>query len=73
MYPLDKDFTGPISEFIDRLHQYDHLQVRTNTMSTQVFGDYDHLMASVSREMKRSFEKHPSVVMVLKVINSDLE
>jgi hypothetical protein len=41
-------------------------------MSTQVFGDYDEIMATLTREMKRSFEEEKAVVMVLKIINMDL-
>lgn len=73
MYPLDKDYERPILDFIERLNGHPELSVRTNTMSTQVFGDYDVLMAAVTQEMKRSFEQEPSVVMVMKVINSDLK
>ena len=73
MYPLDKAYERPILDFIERLNGHPELSVHTNTMSTQVFGDYDALMAAVTKEMKRSFEQEPSVVMVMKVINSDLE
>ncbi len=73
MYPLNKSFKEPILDFIERLNAHPQLSVRTNTMSTQVFGEYDELMDIVAREMKASFEKNPSVVMVMKVINSDLE
>lgn len=73
MYPLDKDYERPILDFIERLNGHPELSVRTNTMSTQVFGDYDVLMAAVTQEMKRSFEQEPSVVVVMKVINSDLK
>ena len=73
MYPLDQDYVNPILDFISRLNEYEDLVVRTNTMSTQVFGNYDRLMEAVTREMRSSFEKTPSVVMVMKVITSDLE
>jgi uncharacterized protein YqgV (UPF0045/DUF77 family) len=73
MYPLDKSYEGPILDFIERLNGHPELSVRTNTMSTQIFGEYDALMAAVTKEMKRTFEDEPSVAMVMKVINSDLE
>lgn len=73
MYPLNESYKEPILDFIERLNAHPRLSVRTNTMSTQVFGEYDELMDIVSREMKASFEKNPTVVMVMKVINSNLE
>lgn len=72
MYPLQRDYKEPILDFIARLNAYPDLTVRTNTMSTQVFGPYATLMEALTREMKVSFEKDPTVIMVMKVINMDL-
>lgn len=72
MYPLDASYEGPILDFIRRLNTYPTLTVQTNTMSTQVFGNYDELMAALTREVKQSFAEHPAIVMVLKLINADL-
>ncbi len=70
-YPLNVEFIPPIKDFINRLHNYETLTVKTNGMSTQVFGDYDEVMAAVTAEIKKSFEL-PHSVFILKVINSDL-
>ncbi len=72
MYPLKTDFGTPILKFIDRLRQNEELDVLTNNMSTQVFGDYDVLMAALTKEMKQSFLEEGTVVMVMKVVNMDL-
>ncbi len=72
MYPLDRDYERPILDFIARLRQYDGISVNTNTMSTQLFGDYDLLFSALTKEMKVSFRKEPTVVMVMKVINAEL-
>ena len=69
LYPLDKDYVGPIVEFISRLKQYRDIEVRENNMSTQVFGDYDQVMTIVQREMKTTMALEPAMVMVLKVLN----
>ncbi len=71
-YPLNNSYIEPISDFIDRLNGYKELVVRTNGMSTQVFGNYDDVMDSVTREMKASF-RLPHSVFVMKVINADLQ
>mgnify|MGYP001343015174 CR=1 FL=1 len=73
MYPLDKDYTQPILDFIERMQSYQNLSVKTNSLSTHIFGEYDELMTAVSTEMKISFEKDQKIVTVLKIINADRE
>lgn len=69
-YPLLDEFVPAIHDFIARLNQYPEIEVSTNGMSTQVFGEYDHLMPILTREMKVSCEI-PHSVFVLKIVNSD--
>ena len=71
-YPLNENYLKPIGNFIDRLNTYEELIVKTNGMSTQVFGDYDVVMKAITREIKASFEL-PHSVFVMKVINADLQ
>ncbi|MCG7563237.1 MULTISPECIES: hypothetical protein [Pseudoalteromonas] len=71
-YPLHADYIPFIKDFIERLNQHPELKVLTNTMSTQVFGDYDVLMDTLSAEMKRSFEQFGKIVFVCKFISGDL-
>ena len=70
-YPLNEEYVPPIRGFIDRINTYDGLTVRTNGMSTQIFGEYDILMNALSKEIRESF-KHPHSVFVMKIINADL-
>jgi len=72
MYPLDPEYGTPILQFIKRLQQHEGLEIRTNTMSSQVFGDYDLVMQVLTQEMKAAFEGKETVVMVMKVANLDL-
>ena len=71
-YPLHEDYIPIIQDFIDRLNTYPSLTVITNTMSTQVFGDYDEVMKAITMEMKTSFVEDVKEVMVMKFINGDL-
>ena len=71
-YPLNENYLKPIGDFIDRLNTYEELIVKTNGMSTQVFGDYDAVMEAITREIKTSI-KLPHSVFVMKVINADLQ
>lgn len=70
-YPLEKNFIPPIQNFIDRLNTYENLVVKSNNMSTQVFGDYFEIMKAITIEIFKSFEL-PASVFVLKIINADL-
>lgn len=71
-YPLDIEFIPPIKDFIQRLNQHSTIVVNTNGMSTQIFGDYCHVMKILTDEIAKSFEI-PHSVFVLKIINADLQ
>jgi uncharacterized protein YqgV (UPF0045/DUF77 family) len=70
-YPLNEEYVPPIHEFIVRLNTHEGLTVRTNGMSTQVFGDYDIMMNALVKEIRQSFN-HPHSVFVMKIVNADL-
>ena len=72
MYPLIPDSETPIINFIERLNENEKLTVKTNAMSTQIVGDYDEIMTTLTKEIKAAFLKEKAVVMVLKIINIDL-
>jgi uncharacterized protein YqgV (UPF0045/DUF77 family) len=72
-YPLKEEFGTPILSFIDRLKTYSELVVHSNTMSTQVFGEYDDVHRILQKEMRASFESPDTVVMVMKWVNADLQ
>lgn len=67
MYPLTGDFRPSIQAFIDRLNAYPELRVRTNTLSTQIWGELDRVMAILAHEIERA-AGGPQPVFVLKVL-----
>lgn len=69
-YPLNKDFRAPIKKFIAALKEDTNITVKSNSMSTQVYGDYDAVMSTVTKCMKEAFEL-PESIFVLKIINMD--
>jgi len=71
-YPLKDEFIPPIKNFIQRLNSYDNISVKTNGMSTQVFGDYFKVMEIITKEIHSSFQL-PHSVFILKIINADLQ
>ncbi len=72
MYPLNREYGTPILKFIERLRQHEELEVQSNNMSTQIFGEFDKLMSILTKEMKQSFQEEDTAVMVMKVVNLDL-
>jgi uncharacterized protein YqgV (UPF0045/DUF77 family) len=68
MYPLSGDYLPRIQAFIDRLNTYPELVVRTNSLSTQVWGALDRVMAIIAEEMARSAAGSPQLVFVMKVL-----
>ena len=72
MYPLDAEYGTAILKFIQGLRAHEGLLVQANTMSTQVFGEYDLVMSALGQEMKAAFAEGRATAMVLKLVNLDL-
>lgn len=68
LYPLADGFIPPIQDFIDRLDARPGLRVLTNSMSTQVSGEYATVMAALQEEIRRSLEGPQRAVFVMKVL-----
>ena len=68
LYPLDADYIPPIQDFIDRLNTHAGLKVVTNSMSTQVFGEYEAVMRALMLELRRTFETSNKAVFAMKVL-----
>lgn len=72
MYPLTENYESPIIKFIEKLNQYKDIKIITNTMSTQIFGNYEIVMSALTPEIRAAFMAEPTTIMVLKIINADL-
>ena len=68
LYPLTDVYRPLIRDFIDRLNQHPQLIVRTNSLSTQIWGELDQLMQILSQEMAHGGAGSPQLVFVLKVL-----
>ena len=68
LYPLNADFIPPIQGFIDRLNAKARFKVVTNSMSTQVFGEYDEVFGVLVPELKKTFETNAKAIFVMKVL-----
>jgi len=72
LYPLREDFAPAIREFLARLNQDAQLRIVTNSMSTQVFGTFEAVMGSLTRELHGAFaaleRSAGKAVFVMKVL-----
>ncbi len=73
LYPIADDFIPPIDDVIRRLNSHESLEVTTNPMSTQVFGEFDVVMAALNREIKTTFELSPRAVFAIKILNNPID
>jgi len=69
-YPLADDFKPAVKEVVKRL-EATGLEVHPNRMSTQVFGEFDDVMAGLSDVMKWSFETHGKAVFTVNFLEGD--
>lgn len=70
LYPLNEQYIGYIKDFIDRLNADPDLYVQTTRTSTFVSGNYDHVMRTMSVEMKRTYDELNQAIFVCKFLNS---
>ncbi len=70
LYPLDEEFIPPIKDVIERLKLHDGIEIETNSMSTQVRGDYDVVMPVLSKEIRTTFESIPHAIFAIKILNN---
>ncbi len=72
LYPLADDFIPPIKDVIERLNANSSVKVVTNTMSTQIRGEYDVVMVVLNQEIKKTFDQCPKAVFAIKILNNPL-
>lgn len=70
LYPLDADFIPPIKDVIERLNQHDGIEVWTNAMSTQLFGEFDIVMPALQQEIGKTFEQLPKAIFAIRILNN---
>jgi len=68
LYPLNQDYIPAIKDFIDRLNADGRFKVITNSLSTQVFGNYDDVFDLIVKEMRKTYENGDKAIFVMKVV-----
>ena len=57
LYPLEADYIPSIHRFLEDLSAHHDLRIVTNSMSTQVFGDFERVMDALRAALAASFER----------------
>ncbi|MDO1501832.1 hypothetical protein Q2T40_16985 [Winogradskyella maritima] len=68
--PLQADYEAEIIDFIKRLRT-SKFKILENPLSTQVYGDYDEVMAFLTKEIKVAFGAIDIGLMHLKIVKTD--
>lgn len=72
MYPLSDGYKEEVKSFLRDLNQHSNIEVITNGVSTQVFGEYDDVMNAFQSSLKKSLKGETPIAVISKVINSHL-
>jgi len=73
LYPLADEFLPIIQDIVERLNNTATIGCYTNTMSTQLFGEFDDVMKAVTEIIGYSFRMYGKQIFVAKYLNSDVE
>ena len=68
LYPLTGDVDTSVLAFIDDLHASGQISVVTNTMSTQISGEWDAVMSAINVALKHSSDRTDRQVIVVKYL-----
>jgi uncharacterized protein YqgV (UPF0045/DUF77 family) len=68
--PLQNDYETHVINFIKALRA-SKFTVLENPLSTQIYGNYDELMAFLTSAIKTSFEGTDIAVLTMKVVKTD--
>ncbi len=72
LYPMNKNYSAAIRDFIDRINRQKGIHMKVNEMSSFLYGEYDEVMRALTEEIKTSFTQEGVIITVLKIINLDM-
>jgi len=68
--PLQDDYRDHIVNFIKRLRN-SNFHVEENSLSTQIYGEYDAVMLFLKEELKQSFVETQAIIANMKIVKTD--
>ncbi len=73
LYPLTNQYGDHVIDFIKSLKENRALEIRTNSMSTQITGQIDVVMQQLTRTMETAFKREEKAAIVMKCFSSAVE
>jgi len=70
LMPLQDDYRDHIVNFIKRLRN-SNFHVEENSLSTQIYGEYDAVMLFLKEELKQSFVETQAIIANMKIVKTD--
>jgi uncharacterized protein YqgV (UPF0045/DUF77 family) len=67
-FPLQAEFLAPIRALLERLNAQNHVRVVTNSMSTQLYGEYGEVMRILTYELREALGASRRSVVMLKLV-----
>jgi uncharacterized protein YqgV (UPF0045/DUF77 family) len=64
MYPLTEKYEENVIAFIEKVKQNNRIRVEVNGLSTQLFGDYDDLMKTLTTDIRQSLQDGKAVFIM---------
>lgn len=73
LYPLADGYLDIIKATVERLAEAEEIAVKTNSMSTQLTGEFESIMKVLQSEILQTFQNTDKAVFVCKFLNSAIE
>ena len=64
LYPLTEKFEQVVIDYIGQIKKTPGIKVEVNGLSTQVFGEYELVMKTMTEVNKNTFEQHRCVILM---------
>ena len=64
LYPLKDSYEKTILDFLAKINAYESLEIETNGMSTQIFGEYEDIMQMLHKEMEEIYEEEQAILVM---------
>lgn len=76
MYPLHEDYKAKIEDFLQQINanaiiRATRVEIRSNNMSTRLFGEFSHVTTLLNQAMHHSMQEHGKIVFVCKYLQGD--
>lgn len=70
-YSFNQEFIKHVDSFINELKTFSNIEIETNSVSTQIFGEYEKAMNAFNITLKNHFNLFQNSAVVVKILNCD--